>query len=183
MLAVDRADFREMRLQKAACEHSGSDELIDAGSGEDSVALDLREHLNHVTRRDDVAKAKTRGEDLREGAEADRAVRRQIPDGDRRLLFVPEFAIRIVFNDPEIVLLGFFNQFQIVAVNITVLFRHSDLIPVTLNTLCKYIIQPQFIIIFKYCKAAISGLTFFLSNPRYFAATVTTVFFFFDISQ
>ena len=59
------------------------------------------------------------------------------------------------------VLLGFFNQFQIVAVNITVLFRHSDLIPVTLNTLCKYIIQPQFIIIFKYCKAAISGLTFF----------------------
>ena len=110
MLAVDRADFREMRLQKAACEHSGSDELIDAGSGEDSVALDLREHLNHVTRRDDVAKAKTRGEDLREGAEADRAVRRQIPDGDRRLLFVPEFAIRIVFNDPEIVLLGFFNQ-------------------------------------------------------------------------
>ena len=88
MLAVDRADFREMRLQKAACEHSGSDELIDAGSGEDSVALDLREHLNHVTRRDDVAKAKTRGEDLREGAEADRAVRRQIPDGDRRLLFV-----------------------------------------------------------------------------------------------
>lgn len=99
-----------MRLQKAACEHSGSDELIDAGSGEDSVALDLREHLNHVTRRDDVAKAKTRGEDLREGAEADRAVRRQIPDGDRRLLFVPEFAIRIVFNDPEIVLLGFFNQ-------------------------------------------------------------------------
>ena len=81
------------------------------------------------------------------------------------------------------VLLGFFNQFQIVAVNITVLFRHSDLIPVTLNTLCKYIIQPQFIIIFKYCKAAISGLTFFLSNPRYFAATVTTVSFFFDISQ
>ena len=81
------------------------------------------------------------------------------------------------------VLLGFFNQFQIVAVNITVLFRHSDLIPVTLNTLCKYIIQPQFIIIFKYCKAAISGLTFFLSNPRYFTATVTTVSFFFDISQ
>ena len=32
-------------------------------------------------------------------------------------------------------------------------------------------------------KAAISGLTFFLSNPRYFAATVTTVSFFFDISQ
>ena len=27
-------------------------------------------------------------------------------------------------------------------------------------------------------KAAISGLTFFLSNPRYFAATVTTVSFF-----
>lgn len=32
-------------------------------------------------------------------------------------------------------------------------------------------------------KAAISGLTFFLSNPRYFEATVTTVSFFFDISQ
>ena len=37
-------------------------------------------------------------------------MRRQIPDRDRRLLFVPEFTIRIVFNDPEIVLLGFFNQ-------------------------------------------------------------------------
>ena len=57
------------------------------------------------------------------------------------------------------VLLGFFNQFQIVAVNITVLFRHSDLIPVTLNTLCKYIIQPQFIIIFKYCNRKLSYIT------------------------
>ena len=91
--------------------------------------------------------------------------------------------INIISSAISISLLGFFNQFQIVAVNITVLFRHSDLIPVTLNTLCKYIIQPQFIIIFKYCKAAISGLTFFLSNPCYFAATVTTVSFFFDISQ
>ena len=64
MLAVDRADFREMRFQKTACEHPGCNELIDAGSGKHGVALDFREHLNHVTRRDDVAKAKPRGEDL-----------------------------------------------------------------------------------------------------------------------
>ena len=39
------------------------------------------------------------------------------------------------------------------------------------------------ITVFAEMKSAISGLTFFLSNPRYFAATVTTVSFFFDISQ
>ena len=110
LFGVEGAGARHVVFHQAALQDFGRDELREGGGVKVDGLLHFDERVDHVLRSDDVAQTEARGEHLGPRAHADRAFGRNGAKRDRGTFAEIDFAVGIVFKEPEVVFAGLFAE-------------------------------------------------------------------------
>ena len=110
LFGVEGAGARHVVFHQAALQDFGRDELREGGGVKVDGLLHFDERVDHVLRSDDVAQTEARGEHLGHRAHADRAFGRNGAKRDRGTFAEVDFAVGIVFKEPEVVFAGLFAE-------------------------------------------------------------------------
>jgi len=109
---VDGANLAHVRLEDAALGNVVGDHLIEGAGVQVGALLALHEPPDDFRRRDNPPDAQARRQGFGEGAEVDRAFRRECGDGDDVLALETQRAVGIVLDDDEVVFACQLDQAQ-----------------------------------------------------------------------